>query len=1684
MSNISKRNKLLLYLILSCVSFGILYINNSYADTVTITKDGTEKVDYQYGNSCSPSITSRYKVTYNDGRSYKATCIDPVYATPGGTGTVVDKNNENLKKVLLVMNSLGDSTLINAFKKTSDWGRLYKSQSDSQKMCKGTTFLRNGMNHAFTVGHAMASYANGKGCLSIATAGVGSLSCSTEMTKLNNFFNNTTYAALLNQYVVKSVPRTSNQQEIAWLEPAAQPESTSTNFISTSTVERGSSSDSASSSSDTTTSRIPDIEMASNATDPISITFKHTIKRDSDTTIATAKTKWVTSNTLNGNPATGTELSLGVNGEQEVEKVTVTVSPDSSTTSTDTSGNSLKIAPGGSMDICRYVKFSPTVYNSDATGTGTGNSGACVKVTRKNPTVSTSTATFSGSVSITEANGASGISCSGDTCTATRAGTYNFTRVYSVTRTDSNSAAASIQSRYEASGSEYKSITASSPLSAAIAYNASQKTVAVKTETTSVTLTSGGTDQTICGYLSFDQTINLKTTDGSTVETGRDSGGRAYRCITIKAPTGSADATFSGSVSITEANGASGISCTGDTCTATQPGTYSFSRVYKVTRTDSNSASPSTKVRYSVSGSSYESISSSSPLSSAISIGNSSAVSSDTTTATVTRGGYNQTICGYLSFDKTVTYKIEQGSTTETSRDSSGRAYRCITIVAPPATSTATFAGSVSITEANGASGISCSGDTCTATQPGTYYFSRVYKVTRTDSDTNAPATKARFATSPSSYQTINTSSSLSSALSIKGSVAVKSDTPSVTMTRGGSNQNICGYLSYDQTVNYKTQNGATSETDRDSSGRTYRCITIVAPEPYDYADFSGNVIISNADGMLSGSASSGFTGTAFTTSYTMTIVYQLKRDDRDAPGTGTSRYVLSSSSQPTSYSGNLSISINKGDTSWHNLRSETVTVNVPSGSSKTICAYLSYDDSVAYLRESLQERSFNGRSKQCATITNPSPSTPYIYELGWKEYETNTQYEYIKVRGETSLSSESDRYLIRSGGYNNYITRTINVSAIFDNQLIRSNDGFSYDTDSVSTNYSIGSAVRKNGTSGVTARTLIYNKTSKRLYPGERYTVEQTRTTYDRNSLKAGEKVYICHQITHSPYKWRVRFADIRRRYTVTEYYSVPVTTYTQDEEGNTIATTTYETHSYQRTIDEPVQYHVRRSQYPEVYYDGDQDDRAACIYVERPYNYDIDEIVYSGRGSTENFSYTGNAFNPQFQLKVKKDNEEIEYISDMNNPDVAVVGLVIDKDLTIDEINDEDDEASRIIKGGTAPSSSSMNLCSRNSGFYRFIYRSGSEIARCEILKEGKLLTSRNSNNIYSENEYTVAYNTSEIQIPKDVPAGSKFCVAIAVKSRSSSDNRWQLSKAACTSVAKNPTFEVWGGSVLARGGINVSHRKFEDNYYGSWGDFSLISKNSIVRMASGAALSNGFNSDKVCDYSPLTISNKNCSSGSLGGASRVNTPDIGIIKRAMLQTGTNLSGKGETTTNVGNTLYFDKESSVFSIPTSTRGESTTLRNTTIYYSDRDIEITGDIITEKSGSVPTQVVVISDKDILIDSSVQQIDAWLIAGGTIHTCTIDGSKEYRYESDHYYNDYVVSICSNQLFINGPIKADKIVLNRTYGADTSNEDGEGSLIDPAERIDLNAAYYIWAYDAARQAGQPTAVYFRELPPRY
>ena len=78
----------------------------------------------------------------------------------------------------------------------------------------------------------------------------------------------------------------------------------------------------------------------------------------------------------------------------------------------------------------------------------------------------------------------------------------------------------------------------------------------------------------------------------------------------------------------------------------------------------------------------------------------------------------------------------------------------------------------------------------------------------------------------------------------------------------------------------------------------------------------------------------------------------------------------------------------------------------------------------------------------------------------------------------------------------------------------------------------------------------------------------------------------------------------------------------------------------------------------------------------------------------------------------------------------------------------------------------------------------------------------------------------------------------------------------------------------------------------------------------------------------------------------------------------------------------------------------------------------------------------------------------------------------------------MVSTCSNQLFINGPIRADKIVLNRTYGADTSNEDGEGSLIDPAERIDLNAAYYIWAYDAARQAGQPTAVYFRELPPRY
>lgn len=109
--------------------------------------------------------------------------------------------------------------------------------------------------------------------------------------------------------------------------------------------------------------------------------------------------------------------------------------------------------------------------------------------------------------------------------------------------------------------------------------------------------------------------------------------------------------------------------------------------------------------------------------------------------------------------------------------------------------------------------------------------------------------------------------------------------------------------------------------------------------------------------------------------------------------------------------------------------------------------------------------------------------------------------------------------------------------------------------------------------------------------------------------------------------------------------------------------------------------------------------------------------------------------------------------------------------------------------------------------------------------------------------------------------------------------------------------------------------------------------------------------------------------------------------------------------------------------------------------------------------GEIP-QVILIAE-NIIIEESVERIDAWLFASERIVTCDIEGSLDT--------ND-----CDRQLVFNGPVVSNQISLRRTAG--TGNQ--------PAERFNLRPEVYLRALADRTTGNTIRSVYQQELPPRY
>ncbi|MFZ2125163.1 MAG: hypothetical protein WA087_01570, partial [Candidatus Saccharimonadales bacterium] len=142
-------------------------------------------------------------------------------------------------------------------------------------------------------------------------------------------------------------------------------------------------------------------------------------------------------------------------------------------------------------------------------------------------------------------------------------------------------------------------------------------------------------------------------------------------------------------------------------------------------------------------------------------------------------------------------------------------------------------------------------------------------------------------------------------------------------------------------------------------------------------------------------------------------------------------------------------------------------------------------------------------------------------------------------------------------------------------------------------------------------------------------------------------------------------------------------------------------------------------------------------------------------------------------------------------------------------------------------------------------------------------------------------------------------------------------------------------------------------------------------------------------------------------------------------------------------------------------------------------DVTINGNIrYTDKKLTSIDQIpqIIIIANNIKIAHNVTKVDAWLVAGEYINTCsTYNNGTTLPIGADLDSN-----MCVSKLTINGPVMAQKIYLRRTFGSGV----GLDHSGDPAEVFNLRADAYLWAAARASSNGQVYTIKTIELPPRF
>ncbi|MBQ9017542.1 hypothetical protein IJ118_00495 [Candidatus Saccharibacteria bacterium] len=355
---------------------------------------------------------------------------------------------------------------------------------------------------------------------------------------------------------------------------------------------------------------------------------------------------------------------------------------------------------------------------------------------------------------------------------------------------------------------------------------------------------------------------------------------------------------------------------------------------------------------------------------------------------------------------------------------------------------------------------------------------------------------------------------------------------------------------------------------------------------------------------------------------------------------------------------------------------------------------------------------------------------------------------------------------------------------------------------------------------------------------------------------------------------------------------------------------------------------------------------------------------------------------------------------------------------------------------------------------------------------------------------------------------------------------ESSWLITAPQCKQIAKKPTMQVLGGNVFTNGSITTENSTKHNLYnlteyrpkasgatiFGSFAEDGITANGLVTRFASGAAMGrinkNSTNAgygapsarSRFCNYMvPLTIANYTSSrllamcggSADAAGYAGVNITTNTLVDRSALVDYFIPAGAGTTSESFADRL----DAAGTDIPTggnnsikyvyvsggATISESSIATGATRIVKADSVQINGNIKYSagsytKIADVP-KAVIYSAKDIHIGCGVEQVDAILIANGTVYTCG-----EYAVEQEQLVQGSEGSTRSqSQLVINGVIIADKVEMARTYGSAAGEKSGL-----PAEVLNYDTSAILWERYMAgsSQSDTMTTVYQHELAPRY